>query len=463
MHSFQSQISPCIDIAIPKTQFKFMDLNLDCQMLIMEQVDIFSLISLFETNKHFHALAIDIFQRKFSKKTLKYVTSFGGVTEIDRSTPASLNSIFTRRFGVLSPDDSIITINHFETFLKALKYFGHMISALKFKMSQYDPNRNEMKEIIKDHDWSTLIRLEIDSDDEQLFNYFTKPFANVEHLSLAGHFDRLNNSAFSLNELFPAIRSLSFGDIEVTNPNSIACEFQHLKDLQLIIDDHEDLERIPEVEFQNLIKKNAQIESMQIDHGDIQFLKFVSDELKNLEILTLLWYNEYYPNGITNVHFENVKKFTIYNYSPNYITFRNLVELETNLDPLYLPKWNEYVRANHNLQKLLWTGLYMRRDEFMNLVSENSNLVEIYVVCQADVDYVAIVDMLNKCNKLEKLHLDFVNFTEFEEPLYHLKEILRENLRGKWIINDGYFWNEFTIKRKIVKANRFPMDESYGF
>lgn len=439
-----------------------MNLSVECQLLIFENVDFFSLMSLVETNKHFRILAMDIFRRKFAKKTFKYITSFGGVTEIDRSEPEAANIFFTRSFGIYSTPQEIITLESFEMFAKVLKIFGHLISSLKIKMSQYDPNRENVKRLVKFHCIHTLNRLYIDSDDEQFFDAFTKPFANVELLSLAGRFNRLDNAAFAnLNELFPAVRSLHFGDIQVTNVSSIACAFQNLTELQVFIEDHEDLERIPEMDFRNLIKKNPKIRIMRIDHGDIDFLKFVSDELKHLERLTLLYYNEYYPNGITNVHFENVKRFTIYSQSPKLISFGNLVEFETDSDPQFFPKWSEYVSTNKHLRKLLWTGLYMNRHGFSDLVSTNSNLLEIHVICQADVDYSAIVEMLDKCSNLRKLHLDFVKIETLEGPLSEMKESLRDNLSGKWTIREGQFWTEFFIERKILNGDRLIRDDDW--
>lgn len=438
-----------------------MNLSVECQLLIFENVDFFSLVSLFDTNQHFRILAMDIFRRKFAKKTFKYITSFGGVTEIDRSEPEAENIFFTRSFGIYSTAQEIITFESFEMFAKVLEIFGHLISSLKIKMSQYDPNRENVKRLVRFHCIGTLNRLYIDSDDEQFFDAFKKPFAKVELLSLAGRFNRLDNAAFALNELFPAIRSLNFGDIQVTNASSIVCAFQNLTELQVFIEDHEDLERIPETDFRNLIKKNRQIRSMRIEYGDINFLKFVSDELKQLENLTLLYYNEYYPNGIANVHFENVKKFTIYSYSPKLISFRNLVEFETDSDPQFFPKWSEFVSTNEHLRKLLWTGLYMNRHGFSDLVSTNSNLHEIHVICQADVDYSAIVEMLNKCSNLRKLHLDYVKIETLEEPLSEMKELLRDNLRGKWTIREGQFWTEFFIERKISNGDRLIPDDDW--
>lgn len=60
--SFKSKIN---DDPVLDDKMKLEDINADCQLLILEMLDLTSLVKMAEMNKKYSVLAADVFKRKF--------------------------------------------------------------------------------------------------------------------------------------------------------------------------------------------------------------------------------------------------------------------------------------------------------------------------------------------------------------------------------------------------------------
>lgn len=67
LESFRSKID---DDRVLDEKMKLEDINTDCQLLILEKLDLPSLVKMAELNKKYSILAADVFKRKFGKLIL---------------------------------------------------------------------------------------------------------------------------------------------------------------------------------------------------------------------------------------------------------------------------------------------------------------------------------------------------------------------------------------------------------
>lgn len=182
----------------------FLDLNFDCKLLICEDLHLFDLLSLTETNTAVFPVVEDILRRKFAKKAVK----FHGQQLNNRVKP--------EKHGVYELGDEIV-IEYGATIYQILKYFGHIITRLKIIFYEKVPDNiaRDFYQLINSRCADTLTDFHISKQNNDLLAELEKPFKNVKHVSLDGYHKTSCNVAgrkkFVLSTIFPEVRQLTLG------------------------------------------------------------------------------------------------------------------------------------------------------------------------------------------------------------------------------------------------------------
>lgn len=304
------------------------------------------LISFAERSRHFLTLAQNAFARTHSAKTLKIDIEDWNVTRRVSST------------------DSTISIKHYDLILSLLKNFGHLIPSLditfNYELNANDEKALEISKYVNFYCADSLIKLNIDSHQANLFEEMKKPFTKVEHFSITGSAIDLGNFNHSFSELFPAVKSLDLVRFQPINVASIDENLEHLETLSINVFKNEEIRAFPLTELKKFFVKNPQISNLNLWHANPKFLLTVNQTLTNLRNLTLTSYHDFdtidmKKNQNFTIIFGEVTYFAVVGYKPDipeYINVPKLVEFRGEL------------QTNNNIDKIinfLKTKQHLRR------------------------------------------------------------------------------------------------------
>lgn len=324
------------------------ELNSDCMLTIVEELDFLSLLNMAQTNKFFAAFAIKVYERKFSNQTIvidhyspfnfqKYI-EMGAEKIID--IMAQHSDLPLKQLGKYyhqyKDDNNIIKIKNLKMAKNVLTYFGNDIR--KMRINTENADSNELKFIIKllnEYCSESLIELGLRIDHGEALNYFTKPFKNVKHISFERNLPAMDRGVLPMNETFPALRSLSVSLWEV-NSDYLFQHFQYLEHLRLDLG----INGNPHFVFE-LFKFYRHIRSLELNFATSQHLLLANMILRELEHLTLGCFQ--LTDGI--MFFPHVIKFTIKDFlsSPNNLLFVRLEELEIHFYPIRYFEWMAFL------------------------------------------------------------------------------------------------------------------------
>lgn len=363
------------------------DMNVDCQLLILKELDFVSLINVAEVDEAYSALAANVFKRKFALKIieLRETSSKNEVVELN----------------------DVIKIEKFNMISKVFNHFGQFISKVKLIYGRDQKYQSKQVFELVSHYSSTFLKFYIESYDEFLLQNVQKPFYNAENVSFVGVFHKLGSESMKLNEMFPNMRQLSLVYLHVTDPSSIHLYFPYLK--YLYVSFLRAKQSFTDNDIECLINKNPQIQSLSIYNGSMKFFKFVSENMPNLKTLSLPWkFRDYLNDGDSPIHFKTVKKlsikYTINRFARN-VTFDQLQELEFVCNPDFPDVWIDFLEKNTNLTKLSITNGEIYKIDLTKITSILPDLVEVSFICGLDIDIESILKFLNLNTKLEKLNL----------------------------------------------------------
>lgn len=262
-----------------------MDLNIDVQLLILDQLDLNSLLLLSEVNKFYSILVQDVFRRKHAKKLVKICDPFvEGKAKADAIE--NVETIFLQRFS---------------TILKVLRNFGHLIQRLSFvgvKECVQDSSINEIGAYINLYCSESLVKFDINMNREysnHFFNGMLKPFKSIEEVSVQDWLVNVSSSPNEFSYLFATVRRLSFNRIFVNDTGFIDRTFPYLEHFYVMSTTSNYSNCINEADIGRMFRKNPQIRSLQLIFYTRSFLKTINQFLPNLEYLILDGYTERNP------------------------------------------------------------------------------------------------------------------------------------------------------------------------
>lgn len=419
---------------------RIMDLNMDVQFLILENLNLTDLLSIAQTNQHLSSLAVDVFRRTFSSKTV--MIHDPNFNETDDNL-----------------DGNVIYIENVETISKMLKYFGAYMTHIN---AAYGHNVARVKSIIPLLDrissWinlycsENLIHLQIDSfyDDLTLSN-MNKPFKRVENVTIRGRLKELSGSSLNFNELFPALRRLYLPFLNIYNKTSLLGHFPHLEHIEISTFAYTDPSRVTEASVEFILRKNPQIRSIKLSSSSLNFLKILNDLCPNLEWLELDNFEMDSENKDSGeIVFKNVKTFKVYStlYNiPRNVRFTKLIQFHTD-GYLSLSEWGQrLLEKNKQLKKLYLDRGCVETGVLDTLTPALSQLVEISLTFCAQVDDESIIRFINNNQQMEKFHFD-----DFQGRTSNSSEILSRECGDaeKWIITNRV--HDILIERRELRT-----------
>lgn len=372
-----------------ETQIK--DLNIECQLLILNELDVSTLISLSQTSKHFFFLVEDVLKRRFAKKTI----TFNAPHLTNQATETS----------------ETIHIRNIEVAKKLMKFFGHLMVNVQFhrhpRMNSFDFFPNE----------------------------FTTPLEKVEHISLHGRFNGLSNRKLQFFEIFPALRSLSVFTANIRDMSWVDHTYPHLESLNIYIwNVYDELGYFNPLVVERLMVLNPQIRKLVLGNLSRKLLNSVATNFPNLEMLELQQFGHFRSEDAQlELHFDKLKVLKMqrcFQSIPNNATFEALEEFETDGLPAKCKKWIHFIENNKNLKRLRVTRT-IDNAAVSQLSSINSNLVEIKLLCGKDVDDKSIIELIENNKELRKIQLIF------EKSMNSTIGVLQSTFRSGWIIEVG--------------------------
>jgi len=390
----QIPLSSAIEILENRT--KLVELLPKNRLLLIDSLNIDTILSLNNNDELYLRLAEDAFKRKYSQKVFKIVDpvrmGFDDIQEV-------INVVYVRQYGEI---------------LRLLKYYGHLITKLSIVYSQYPQfggvNMAPIIKYVNTYCNNNLIEfdLTINSDYMEVFDKMTKPFKQVKKLSLCGKYNKMASSTLSFDDLFPALRSLSLKYIQVHDKSNFDYKFPHLKHLYVEIG-QSDKTRFTEDDVEKMIMTNSHIQSLKLGRCDMKMLKIVSEILLDLESLQLVSFiNFHHFKNDERIVFNNVKYFSVvgqFDGILEYVEFKNLTEFHIIGSPSYYGNWIDFIAKNPHLKILSVQKTHTTGSELKRLTELNLNLAEISLSLNHNVEYETIADFVRKNENITKIEL----------------------------------------------------------
>lgn len=412
----------------------FTDLCLEVQLLIVEELDYPSLLQIAEINEYFSILATDVFRRKYSTRNIT-LADFSKCKNLAKVQPdIGLISAILTSIGKNPKKwehshcvfNDHIEIYQVEETLMTLKHFGHVIQQLNILYFNMEENDAKIiAEYIDKYCTKTLIHIGFASHYQSIFQYLNVPFQMVENVSFQNSISYIKNEALPMNDLFPVLRHLTLCSFESAAIDNfyIVSHLPHLE--HLTFDAKHSYSHFEEIV--QLIKKNPQIQSIDLKDITPRFLGSIASLLPNLKMLALLARFD----NIDEIHFENVTKFeaTRSLMAPENISFSNLDELWIKCDENQCDKWRVFVEKYRNLRRLHVRSSSISNDQFERLTNlPNLEDVSVFLLDEHLIGIETVVKFMESHGKLKSFQLNSCKEID--------KEILYGKFQREWKIID---------------------------
>lgn len=400
----------------------FLELNDDCKLLILEELDIASLIEMAEINQNIGSLSADVYRRKFSHKGIEIREPFW----LDDSISENENGMIQLR------DMDIIT--------RVFRLFGQSIVKLKIQFWKNHLEQVRQTIALASQYCDSLIHFELKSFDEDVLKNVTKPFVKVETVSFDGQFSRLASDTLSLNEMFPNMRNLLLQRAHIDDKKSVILSFPHLRHLQL---DFLELYAFTNEQILNLTRLNPHIRSVNLQKVSMTFIKLLSESLPNLESLELV--------DITNwpfsedIHFQSIDRLRIasgYSRFATSVTIDRLQEIV--LDWCSFPDgWMQFIQKHPTLTEISIFGDEMSDTDLSSLIGNVPNLVEAGFTVKQNFTPSTIIRFVKSSTNLKRLILSFhkvLDNSTFEK--------IEKGIKDEWTVTNA-LRNYFFVKKML--------------
>lgn len=342
---------------------------------------------------------------------------------------------FSHRKYDFEVDSESITIQDPLNMITVLEGIGESIRKLSIQaVSGASIQVKPVIELVTKHCSVSLEKIYLAGINYKIFESVTTKFDNVKIVSLAGLIGSLGNEKFSFFELFPKICELDLFDLKIHSSNNLIIKIPQLEKIsygQRHIGDDNDLL------FEKIIKINPQIRNVTFYNIQPKLLKFISNQLLNLEYLELQHYQHHSNNINHSYHFENVKVFKIDNGLdsswPNNLTFSDKLE-EFNVDYFWTnPDAIDLIELHPNLKKLYIHGYNpVGNNDLKRLIAINLSVTEMALYFGYSIENNLIVQLIKNCNQLNKIHLN--RFISNQSEINEFIQILRKHFESEWNI-----------------------------
>lgn len=342
----------------------------DCLISVFEELDVFDLLNIAETDNRLVPAAQSVFSRRHREKTV--FVNLGPVSNIGP------------KFYQFEVEPATVLCRH----------FGNYISKMFINfMSQYAPEL-ELEMLMYCIDSLTELRLGFCH--QRNFEAMKKPWSQVQTLEVFK--GTLGSKMSQLSSWFPKITGLKLVDVCFSMPKSFVAQYKELK--TLMIYNKEDMIE-PMVIFQT-IRVNPQLEKLVlICESNVDLLRLISENLLQLIELEICAPRDCFYFEEIPLEFKRIKTFKINNQFDIGINIRHMPFKFDDLQELKIIGFNEFTFDNH----------------LMNFIFAQESIEKIAMVpkLQKENDLnLKILNMLVELPKLIELEICVDNFTNAE-------------------------------------------------
>lgn len=364
----------------------FADLNVDCKLLILDEMDIISLVKIAEMNRQFQILAIDAYRRKFVEKLIIITASKD--SEISHS---------------VEYDDSFHTNDPIVT-EKLIQYFGSLILYLKIDIKSGEEQLHNIMALTNRY-CEKLKRFTLRTNAKNALDRVVKPFYTVEDVILINIFHNLTTQNMELDQIFPKMHSLTMDRVVNNDWSNFVLVYPNLMhfNCQLLY-----LDTLAESSVVEIIKLNPQLRSLSFSGIRLKLLDIVNTHLLQLETLDLGWGDliSFGTQHVNEIHFERVSDLTMSDVSFfHMLTFDRLKHIAFRQIPTDIEEWLIFIERNSNLSTLRIINEEVSEPVLLRLIGNIPNVEEISFPMKSDANMSVIAQFLTENTNLTSLTL----------------------------------------------------------
>lgn len=341
--------------------------------------------------------------------------------------------------------------------LDIIKHFGESMKNLYiFHSNLLNDDRSAlMHGYLNEYCCDSLIQLHLGYMHENAFTQFKKPFSKLEILHI--HIQRRQIEPIRpLHELFPKLERLTLtygntdGDYQYNGNEFIESELPNLQHLSIDIsvDNRSDVEIIQK-QLENMLEKNAQIQSLSYTSKLDDFIQIINEKLPNLEHLIVYSID----SKMQSIELKNVLYFSMGLETSNRFEKLSFPRLKT-LDMIYAESCETGIGRNS------WMAFFKNHQHLSRLYCKTRSSVGL-VELLAELPYLDEIDLTSNenfdidiVNRLFQNHKHLMRFQyKLNASIVHDEpdlNVLREKFGNQWHISytDGNFWRTITFKNK---------------
>lgn len=228
---------------------RFIDLNEDCILLILEQSNFPVLLNVAQVNEQFSMLSADVFQRTKSHLLMVFRDEFRlpeDSNEVLNLTDLSLDIDTIKQVNEevshhrhdstnIIISETQIELRTLDQLLNTFNHFRHVIK--KFRYVTYSKTRplhsKLIGKLINRYSFETLGDIDFEFNAEVLLEHITKPLANVKNLAFRYCDVNFSPKTIHLTEIFPAVRQLKFYSFTKSSIVDFDYHMPHLEHLSM--------------------------------------------------------------------------------------------------------------------------------------------------------------------------------------------------------------------------------------
>lgn len=390
------------------------NVNADCLLNIVKNLNLFELNSLGATNKYLLSIVIRELRRRFATKQVY----FAGMHDVDSKIEENGKQI------IVDGDTSIVEI---------IKEFGDSIQNLKIRVNHSaSPTKvQEMYKLIEERCSDTLKKFHFGYLSYAFFPNISKPFKNVEFVKLDNDANNLDNNQYSFSGIFPVLRHFELGEeFTASNIDKVDLEFPFLEYFSVVIC-HYNVEL--EILIKSIIRKNPQIKGITLGLFYSRIIEFIQDELPRLKSLEFI---DPVGDDLSNqIHFEHVERFTFKTSFPVKIkiNFNNeLLFFETSVNQ-FDNSFLDVIKQNQQLQELklvLQSGI--TKFAMQELTSANLIIKKMAIINNQAIEAQPTIQLIESCKQLTDFYCSFA--TKFDYAYTFIDEF-KKHFENEWVIS----------------------------
>lgn len=312
-----------------------------------------------------------------------------------------------------------------DAILKTLKLFGPAISSMNLYCNGLLDDRyvRVVNRLVNNCSCSSLTDFSMFECAGNVWQDMTQPFKNVIKFSYSTQSGDMGNDFKPFNELFPNLHALMLQNFMARDGSHVDCAFPYLDQLAL-----QRRNKYPEFgsSFEKIIRKNPQIRQLAAINLTPSFLKFVGENLPNVETLqvTIMM-----SKATEIIEFPNVKNFVSAYFDAEKLRLPKLQNLQIQFNALNSDGCIKFIQNHSNIVRFhLVKGSELDNHVFADIVGSLTNVIDMLIDDAHRIAPQNIVKFMENHAKIQNLLLSYC--------VASAKKILTEKLKDKWIISE---------------------------